>query len=559
MSKTKAIGTVSATEKNPNTCDEFTFWLGNDVKISPFDIVKVENKISGQTSTTYGMVEEIYHITDSPGHISNYVSSDFGVIGAESFTKKLSLTYAKASVIDNNNENYMPVPDGSIVYPADAEDIKNALGLLKEDDKKAIPAGLLKTSNGVSVPIMFNSDFVLGSEGAHLNISGISGLATKTSYAMFMLKAIQERTDDTAIIILNVKGDDLLRIDREGNLSADRRNQWKAFNIKCEPFKNVRYFYPYMRMRGTDNVCSNTALDPSVLQEQFAAGIAKNYIYTCSEDKSKIELLMSNIDDPNWTLESIFNFIETSTEFDDDDMNWDSFKSKVKEYANGKKAKSGDDKSQILVQSWKRFSRLIATSIQNDIFQNSQSGDPNRAQVHLSKEVSKINTGEVFVIDIAKLNEQLQCMVFGDVIKTVYDLKHGEYADERDAASIPKKIVIFVDELNKYAPKESPKNSPILNYLLEITERGRSEGIILFSAEQFRSAVHDRIKGNCSTNIYGRTNAIEISKPDYRYIPKVYSNMMTRLDKGDLIIEHPVFKTLLKVSFPYPPYELPNK
>jgi len=153
MSKTKAIGTVSATEKNPNTCDEFTFWLGNDVKISPFDIVKVENKISGQTSTTYGMVEEIYHITDSPGHISNYVSSDFGVIGAESFTKKLSLTYAKASVIDNNNENYMPVPDGSIVYPADAEDIKNALGLLKEDDKKAIPAGLLKTSNGVSVPI----------------------------------------------------------------------------------------------------------------------------------------------------------------------------------------------------------------------------------------------------------------------------------------------------------------------------------------------------------------------------------------------------------------------
>ena len=133
---------------------------------------------------------------------------------------------------------------------------------------------------------------------------------------------------------------------------------------------------------------------------------------------------------PQSDIQAIFNFIETSIEFDDDDMNWDSFKSKVKEYANGKKAKSGDDKSQILVQSWKRFSRLIATSIQNDIFQNSKSGDPSRAQVHLSKEVSKINTGDVLVIDIAKLNEQLQCMVFGDVIKTVYDLKHGEYADE---------------------------------------------------------------------------------------------------------------------------------
>ena len=83
----------------------------------------------------------------------------------------------------------------------------------------------------------------------------------------------------------------------------------------------------------------------------------------------------------------------------------------------------------------------------------------------------------------------------------------------------------------------------------------RSEGVILFSAEQFKSAVHDRVKGNCSTHAYGRTNAIEISKPDYRYIPNVYSNMMTRLGKGDLIIQHPVFKTLLKVQFPYPSYQ----
>jgi DNA helicase HerA-like ATPase len=89
---------------------------------------------------------------------------------------------------------------------------------------------------------------------------------------------------------------------------------------------------------------------------------------------------------------------------------------------------------------------------------------------------------------------------------------------------------------------------------LDITERGRQEGIILFSAEQFRSAIHDRVKGNCGTNVYGRTNAIEVSKPDYRYIPNVYANMMTRLGKGDLIVQHPVYKTLLKLKFPYPCY-----
>jgi hypothetical protein len=150
-------------------------------------------------------------------------------------------------------------------------------------------------------------------------------------------------------------------------------------------------------------------------------------------------------------------------------------------------------------------------------------------------------------------------MVFGDIIKTVYELKHGEDEYRTVKDSIPRRIIIFVDELNKYAPSTSPKNSPILNYLLEISERGRSEGVVLFSAEQFKSAIHDRIKGNCSTHVYGRTNAIEISKPDYRYIPNVYSSMMNRLEKGDLIIQHPIFKTLLKIAFPYPSYQQGGK
>lgn len=160
------------------------------------------------------------------------------------------------------------------------------------------------------------------------------------------------------------------------------------------------------------------------------------------------------------------------------------------------------------------------------------------------------------VVDIAGLTEQLQCLVFGDLIRSVYALKHGDF-DQDDRTSkkpIPKKIIIFVDELNKYAPSTSSKNSPLLANLLDITERGRSEGVILFSAEQFRSSIHDRIKGNCGTNIYGRTNAIEVSRPDYKFVPNVYANMMTRLRKGDLIIHHPVFKTLLKIQFPFPSY-----
>lgn len=59
---------------------------------------------------------------------------------------------------------------------------------------------------------------------------------------------------------------------------------------------------------------------------------------------------------------------------------------------------------------------------------------------------------------------------------------------------------------------------------VHLTEHGRSEGVVLFSAEQFRSVIHDRIKGNCGTNVYGRTNAIEVSRPDYKFVPTVYAD-----------------------------------
>lgn len=45
-----------------------------------------------------------------------------------------------------------------------------------------------KDCEKVILPVNLNSKFIIGPEGAHLNISGISGLASKTSYAMFLLK-----------------------------------------------------------------------------------------------------------------------------------------------------------------------------------------------------------------------------------------------------------------------------------------------------------------------------------------------------------------------------------
>ncbi len=448
----------------------------------------------------------------------------------------------------------MPLPDGAMVYTTDENDIMIALGLDSIPEESAIPAGLMKASNDVIVPIKYNGDFIVGPEGAHVNVSGISGLATKTSYIMFLLKAIQHKLDnDVAMIIMNVKGDDLLHIHQPNEyITGSKKAEWEALGVPCKPFDNVRYFYPYSGKR--DSLFTNSAISQEDLAEQFNDGIASTFAYTFEHDVDKISMLFSNVDDPNWTIESILNFIETNPEFKSI-SDWNEFKEKLKSYVNKANGKSTGS-AEIPVQSWRRFSRLINNSINDPLFQNSISEKKERHQGFLSDAIMNIEGGNAFVVDIAGLNEQLQCLVFGDVIQSVYELKHGDFDElsRKTKKQIPKRIIIFVDELNKYAPSNSGKNSPLLSNLLDITERGRSEGVILFSAEQFRSAVHERIKGNCGTNVYGRSNAIEISRPDYKFVPNVYANMMTRLKKGDLIVQHPVFKTLLKITFPFPSY-----
>ena len=177
-----------------------------------------------------------------------------------------------------------------------------------------------------------------------------------------------------------------------------------------------------------------------------------------------------------------------------------------------------------------------------------------RRETRISDALRHIRKNEVHVIDIAKLNDDMQCFVFGDAIRAIYDLQLGQYSAD-DEYVPPSKIIVFVDELNKYAASDAPKTSPILRQVLDIAERGRSLGVVLFAAEQFKSAIHPRVTGNCSTFAYGRTNAIEIAKNDYKFIPSVYKSMMARLKQGEYIIQNPVFRSLLNVRFPKPIYK----
>ena len=555
MNEERIIGKVSATEKNPSTTDEFFFWTDKGEILSPFDIVKVKH-LPDDSSITYGVIEEINHVTDAPSHFTNYISSDFGdtkeYIGN---MNRLSMNFIKAKVICNTQNIYMPLLDGKQVFLCNDYDIKTALGL--NEVKNPIVCGYLQMYKGKEtkqIKVELNANFLIGPEGAHLNVSGISGLAAKTSYSMFLLNAIQQKFcnedgGDVAFVFFNVKGRDLMAIDEYNkDLSEKDKKLYMELGLEPKPFKNVTYYYPYNNIR-PENVLTNAKTED--VKKQCLDGRAYAYKYPLENAIDRIDLLLANEDDSTGTMESCVNFIMNRQGEFKNVKNWTTLKEVVKKYSES--ASTGNNsKNEILPASWKKFLRILNKAVDtNGIFHDVETDSDKDLSIEIK---NNLVSGQVMMIDITLLDDNTQSFVFGSVARAIWEMK---FETERD--NVPKKVILFVDELNKYASTDTPKNSPILRQLLDITERGRSLGIILFSVEQFRSAIHDRVKGNCATAAYGRTNAIEVSKPDYRYIPKVYQNMMTRLPAGEYIISNPALRSLVNIRFPFNTYrQFPN-
>lgn len=561
------IGRVLATEKNPTTIDDFTFWTNPDLILNPFDIVKVAHV---NDSYSYGVIEDIAHITDASSFLTNFISSDFGNVDVEEPTLRIGMNYVKAKVVCNEKNIYIPLQNNAKVMLATAEEINYALGL--KDIQNPLVCGYLEMYEGtkgcekVTLPVNLNSKFIVGPEGAHLNISGISGLASKTSYAMFLMKAIQDsylkktgeeaEEDSVAFVMFNVKGKDLLAIDQPNDFMDEKNpekvkketlEQYVKLGLSTEPFQNVCYYYPYSVAKTRH---WNTYLTEEEVNDNIRKKKAKKFKYIYKYDKENLDLMFANIDDSNQTMDSIITYI-MSGQGDFGRINdWQEFLEAVKKKCEA--GASGNDK-EIPVASWRKFYRIINKGItDNKIFARDVVEED--GETRIGDAMKYIKRNEVHVIDIAKLSEDKQAFVFGDAIRTLYDLQLGQYSGD-EGVNPPSRIVVFIDELNKYASKEVPKNSPILKQVLDVAERGRSLGVILFAAEQFRSAIHDRVTGNCSTHAYGRTNSIEVSKSDYTSIPAVYKNMMTRLKQGEYIIQNPIFRSLLNIKFPKPIYK----
>jgi len=510
--------------------------------VNPFDIVE-----AGQVSEskTYGLVLNLEHRTDAPSHLANYISNNFGEeLEGEPNTPRQGTTVAKVAVLSNNQDIYMPVPSESPVCFADERGIHIALGIDQMREDRRIPAGLIRMSNGEMAVAYIDKDYILGPEAAHANISGISGLATKTSYAMFLIQSILQRTrtkvSDIAVILLNVKHGDLLMIDQESDeLQPEDHELWEALGLEPQPFKNVHYLLPYGKQT------LNTGKPNSFI----IPDIFNTYAYSLDDAYDKLDLLFSNIPDPSDTIASLIGEIANGLAKRSGEWanvtDWDRLLDGEPLAREGQAQRVGDVRVPSVGKFRRHLRRLVKTR-QSGIFVRQRAS----GTASLEEEIEEIRGGHTYVVDIAKLTDEEQTLVFGNILRAIYTL----YAEGSEREDLPKRVIIFVDELNKYAPVRE-KSSPIIDQILDIAERGRSLGVILISAQQFMSAVHPRVTGNASTLVIGRSGSAEISAPNYRLLDQDVKMNLTRLNQGELLLSHAVYRQPIKIIFPRPAYK----
>jgi uncharacterized protein len=462
-----------------------------------------------------------------------------------------STTIARAAVMANTGVKIgetgdsisvsMPVAAGKTVEFSTVEEIIFALGIPEMGNP--IPAGIIQTTNGLHVPITLDISYLAGPDTTHVNASGISG-NHKTTYLLFLLQSAYQRLKDdgVALIIFNTKEAELLQIHKRQKEKEKGRTEelFDILDLEIEPFDNVTYFLP----RGK-NGKPNSAFIPDKY---------KTYSYELKDIYDRLDLLLPDAYDPQYSLSSIIDYVYETWPIKDSSgkeiLTWsDLFE--YKEYPQN----IVSHKSSLL-----HFRGYLQRFRKSALFT-----DKKVTSTYLGEKIKKIKSGDVFVIDVGTISSlSEQSFVVGDVMKSIDEMYSArENLDNDDAnnnannnnetkGGRPKFILIFVDEINRFIPKSNDlrKMDAVSEQIMRTVIAGGARETVLFSAQQFKSTTDYRLQENTGLHITAKVGLSELSTQPYSILDDSTKNNIARLNKGELVMIHSAFRHPIKISFP---------
>ena len=538
------LGRVVATELKPSTPHQFQFWTARESPIGIGAIVRVEE----HGRVVYGVVTDGFAYSDlvTPMHAVIGANGDPTAIGTEASARTEIRLFTAAVLRQIPEEPLQPVPLGSVSLASDA-DVLLALRMdayTRGDRTTGIPVGLY-AAGGLESPVYLDCDFLLGPEAAHLNITGVSGLATKTSAVEFLLSSIFQtfpvHKGSVAAVCFNVKGSDLCFLDQPASLSKEDARQYARLGLRPEPFQDVHYYAPLK----PDGVNLN-----SLRTNEALAGNTEPLVWGLREVLDYAEVVL-NRDDIDAKADAFIDFLAervVGREYDDEMLRTRPFQ--VQSFADlDEFFRSIFDYMEAMGRGsevWRTHHLATIRKVRNRLSNISTRSKGLVTDDGVSSDLpwGSFDDRSVHVVDVAGLDPLAQDLVFARVVS-----KLREHLERRDLGV--DHVVVFVDELNKYAPADGP-DTYVRKMLVDLSERGRYLGLVLFSAQQFRSQVQRRVVGNAGTAIYGRMDTDELAVPAYSTVSPATKIKLATLPKGELMLRHPHFTQPIFVKFPRP-------
>lgn len=531
--QTAPVGRVIGTED----ATPLEFWVGVDPQrfLQLDDVVALSRPLpNGEVVRIYGMVSQVRARYEGARFDSDVFLIEDGLLPAEVFEA------AQVTATRFEPEIFVPPRPGQEVHIAAGEDRDRALFF--DRMKERLPVGLARSGD----PLFVNLEFIDGRRGAHVNISGISGVATKTSYATFLLHSLfnsgvlGNRAVNTKALIFNVKGEDLLFLDHPNiALDDEQRQRYKSLHLPPEAFRSFQVYAPPKRGASvaTPDVASRSAgVTPFFWTlDEFCQDDLLPFLFAEAEDdRAQYTIVVYNV---MAQLRKVTAIGDGGVRVEGTEVRTfrqlvDVICDKVQDDDNGP-AWAGPAIGKGTVNAFVRRLQGSVRHVEHLI--RADQPDPSRNRIRLEKQVT--------VVDIHKLHDRAKRFVVGVTVRRAFD-------DKERSGQTAEMLFLVLDELNKYAPREG--TSPIKEILLDVAERGRSLGVILIGAQQTASEVERRIISNCAVRVVGRLDPAESAREEYGFLPTVHRQRATIIKPGTMVLAQPELPVPLVLEFPFP-------
>ena len=561
---------------------EFRVVLDEGAYLAVDDLVVVRTEVPGLgTLSTYGVVVESEATYEGAAYESDVhrIAGDYAMGGGLQPAAKVRSAQIAVTRVDP--EVWVAADPGQEVYRA--RGIERDRALYADEMRRPLAVGRGRDGE----PVYVDLDFFDGTKGGHMSIAGVSGVATKTTFAFFFVRlltghptALGPSAANTRILVFNVKGEDLLYLDRKSTeFGDDDAIAWRRLGVEPTPFALATpgsaatppaAGQPTVAFWAPPRAHSGDALMPDVSSR--SDGIAA-FHWTPREfvDEDLLQFVFTDANDARNQLP----FVEERVRAQLKRLAVDVLGApgaivlrETNDREGGQRAVHSRANERV-IRTLRDLAEEIGTHLEPE-----EGGEPDFAwsgrvqggtvsafmrRLHAASMDTRlgrlVRDGEshridrraatVSVVAIQNLHDLAQRFVVGALLRETFRDK------EETGQRLPLSIVVL-DELNKYAPREG--QSPLKEMLIDIAQRGRSLGVLMIGAQQSASRVASDVLENASIRVAGRLDAAESERAEFGWMLPSTKARARLLKPGTMVLGQPAVPVPIVLSFPRVPW-----